>query len=170
MPLALSDAPAVEKAPRYVGARHLIKSSSTPPAVVTMAETCLCWTNHRSVSRNPEEMRFDVYPRKMVVPCPVSSSRHSRCRSLVSRPAGFEISRSNYHSVDDLCCLSDRCCLKAHVRHALHHLSYGDVAAGEFVEVESNYRNGAFGYGIGGLEDSILGSGRRGHSCENIFV
>lgn len=144
-----------------------MKSSSTPPAVVTMAETCLCCTNHRSVSRKPEEMRFDVYPRKIVVPCPVSSSRHSRYGPRVSRLVDFEVSRSIYHSVDDLCCLSDRRCLEAHVTHAFYHLSHSDVAASEFVEVESSHRNGSFGYRIGGLEDGILSSTWRGHGCED---
>lgn len=59
-----------------------MKSSSTPPAVVTMAETCLCWTRYRSVSRRPEEIRFDVYPRNMVVPVLVSGSFHARCQRL----------------------------------------------------------------------------------------
>lgn len=157
----------MEKAPRYVGARHLMKSSSTPPAVVTIAETCLCCTNHRRVSRRPEEMRFDVYPKKIVVPCPVSSSRHSRYRPRVSRLVGLEVSRSIYHSVDDLCCLSDRCCLEAHVAHAFYHLSHSDVTASEFVEIESSHRNGSFGYGIGGFENGILGSSRRGHGYED---
>ena len=59
-----------------------MKSSSTPPAVVTMAETCLCCTRYRSVSRRPEEIRLDVYPRKIVVPSLVSASFHARCHLL----------------------------------------------------------------------------------------
>lgn len=59
-----------------------MKSSSTPPAVVTMAETCLCWTRYRSVSRRPEEIRLDVYPRKIVVPSLVAGSFHARCHLL----------------------------------------------------------------------------------------
>lgn len=62
-----------------MGARHLIRSSSTPPAVVTTAETWRCWTRKRSVSRRPDEMRLDVYPRKMVVRSPVSGCRYARC-------------------------------------------------------------------------------------------
>jgi hypothetical protein len=80
------------------------------------------------------------------------------------------ISRSYYHAIDDLCCLSDRCCLETHIRHAFHHLSYGNVAADEFVEIESNYRNGSLGHRVGGLEDSILSSSRRGHGYEDESV
>lgn len=52
---------------RYVGPRHFIMSSSMPPAVVTTAETCECWRRYRSTERNPDEMRFEVYPRNIVV-------------------------------------------------------------------------------------------------------
>lgn len=44
-----------------------------------MAETCLCCTSHLSVSRRPDEIKFEVYPRKMVVFSPVSASRQVRC-------------------------------------------------------------------------------------------
>ena len=43
-PFARRAAPGAVKEERYVGARHLIRSSSMPPAVVTMAETCRCCT------------------------------------------------------------------------------------------------------------------------------
>lgn len=60
-----------------------MKSSSMPPAVVTIAETCLCSTSQRNVPRRPEEMRLEVYPRKMVVLSDVSGSFHSLCGMLV---------------------------------------------------------------------------------------
>lgn len=47
--------------------RHFIRSSSIPPAVVTMALMCECWARYRSVPRRPEEIRLLVYPRKIVV-------------------------------------------------------------------------------------------------------
>lgn len=78
MPCFRNAAPEAVNDPRYVGARHLMKSSSTPPAVVTMAETCLCWTSHLSVSRRPEEIKFEVYPKNIVVLSSVSGSRHLR--------------------------------------------------------------------------------------------
>ena len=53
-------------------------SSSTPPAVVTMAETFLCCTRYRIVSLRPEETRLEVYPRKIVAGVSVSGSRHVR--------------------------------------------------------------------------------------------
>lgn len=72
-------APSRAKLPRYDGARHLMMSSSMPPAEVTIAETWLCWTRYRMTSRRPEEIRFDVYPRKIVALDPVSGSRYDLC-------------------------------------------------------------------------------------------
>lgn len=40
MPFGLKSAPFRLKSPKYVGARHFIKSSSIPPAVVTIISTC----------------------------------------------------------------------------------------------------------------------------------
>ena len=40
-----------------------MKSSSIPPAVVTSAETCLCFTRCKITSRSPDEIRLEVYPR-----------------------------------------------------------------------------------------------------------
>ena len=37
-----------------------MKSSSMPPAVVTIAATCLCFTRYKIISRSPDEMRFEV--------------------------------------------------------------------------------------------------------------
>ena len=62
-----------------------MKSSSTPPAVVTIAETCLCCISHLNVSLRPEDIRLDVYPRNIVVLSPVSASRHVRCRISIQR-------------------------------------------------------------------------------------
>jgi hypothetical protein len=74
-----------------------MKSSSTPPAVVTMAETCLCCTRYRSVSRRPDEIRLDVYPRKMVVPSLVSGSLHARCHLLAgTRGAWARVRQRGY--------------------------------------------------------------------------
>lgn len=42
-PLARREAPEVENEPMYVSPRHFMRSSSMPPAVVTIAEMCLCW-------------------------------------------------------------------------------------------------------------------------------
>jgi hypothetical protein len=58
-----------------VDPRHLTKSSSTPPAVVTSASTSLCLARKRIISRRPDEMRFEVYPRNRVRGC----SLFSRC-------------------------------------------------------------------------------------------
>lgn len=55
-----------------------MKSSSMPPAVVTMHDTCLCSTRYRKIPRSPDEIILDVYPRKMVVLSPVSGSCHDR--------------------------------------------------------------------------------------------
>lgn len=52
--------------PRYVGARHLMKSSSMPPAVETTQSTILCSHRNRMVSRTPHEAMLLVYPKKMV--------------------------------------------------------------------------------------------------------
>jgi len=41
----------------------LIKSSSMPPAVVTITSTMRCCARKRSCSRTPLEMRLDVNPR-----------------------------------------------------------------------------------------------------------
>lgn len=74
-PLARSSAPGSENSPMKVGAMHLIRSSSTPPAVVTSTSTyvpnsmhilkhqertILCCTKNRMMSLRPLEMRFDV--------------------------------------------------------------------------------------------------------------
>ena len=40
IPLSRSSFPLRLNSPRYVGARHLMRSSSTPPAVVTNTSTC----------------------------------------------------------------------------------------------------------------------------------
>lgn len=39
-----------------------MKSSSIPPAVVTIAETCPCFTRNRMTSRKPDDIKLDVYP------------------------------------------------------------------------------------------------------------
>lgn len=41
IPFSRSSFPFKEKSPKYVGAKHLMKSSSTPPAVVTIQSTYL---------------------------------------------------------------------------------------------------------------------------------
>lgn len=65
-PLRRSSAPSRWKSPSTVDPRHLMKSSSIPPAVVTRQSTSLCCARKRSISRRPEEMRLEVYPRKRV--------------------------------------------------------------------------------------------------------
>ena len=40
-----------------------MKSSSMPPAVVTMTSTMRCWARKRICSRTPLDMRLDVNPR-----------------------------------------------------------------------------------------------------------
>ena len=64
MPRLLRSAPSKFQSARYVFPRHLMKSSSIPPAVVTIAETCLCFTRYRITSLRPDEIKLDVYPRK----------------------------------------------------------------------------------------------------------
>lgn len=59
-PLLRRSAPGRSNAPRTVDPRHLTKSSSMPPAVVTRASTSLCLARKRMTSRRPEEMRFEV--------------------------------------------------------------------------------------------------------------
>jgi hypothetical protein len=60
MPRLRRSAPSSENSARYVFPRHLMKSSSIPPAVVTMHATCLCFTRYKKISRRPEDMRFEV--------------------------------------------------------------------------------------------------------------
>jgi hypothetical protein len=47
----------------------------------------LCSTKYRSVSRRPEEIRFDVYPKNIVVPWPDSGSFQARCHVLARWPS-----------------------------------------------------------------------------------
>src|SRR6478735_1958294 len=81
-PLRRSSAPGVLKEPTYVSPRHLMKSSSMPPAVVTIHDTWLCSTSQRRTPRRPDEMRLEVYPKKIVVLSPVSGSFHARYQLL----------------------------------------------------------------------------------------
>lgn len=87
MPFSRRLLPSNSNDPINVGAKHFIKSSSTPPAVVTMQSTyldpnsqltshdydfrliisvsmnlhaILCSTKNRIVSRNPDDTIFDV--------------------------------------------------------------------------------------------------------------
>ena len=62
-PLDLSSAPLSAKSPRYVLPRHLMRSSSIPPAVVTTTSTILFFTKNLIDSLTPLEMRLLVYPR-----------------------------------------------------------------------------------------------------------
>jgi hypothetical protein len=43
-----------------------MKSSSIPPAVETTTSTIECSTRYRIVSRVPDEIRFEVYPKKIL--------------------------------------------------------------------------------------------------------
>ena len=64
-PCARSSLPFRLQSPRNVGARHLMKSSSTPPAVVTSTSIILFFIMNTSCSRTPEEIKFEVNPRKI---------------------------------------------------------------------------------------------------------
>lgn len=85
-PFFRKSAPARWKSPRIVNPRHLTKSSSTPPAVVTSASTSLCLARNRIISRKPEEIRLEVYPRNRVSGCSLFS-RCLRCGQLRHSPA-----------------------------------------------------------------------------------
>ncbi len=85
-PCILSSAPLSAKSPTNVSARHLMKSSSMPPAVVTKQSTMRFWTKylrrgagsvttpaggfgegHLMCSRVPAETKLEVYPKNMRV-------------------------------------------------------------------------------------------------------
>ena len=93
-PFARSSFPRSAKSPRYVGPRHLMMSSSTPPAVVTSTSTSRCLQRNRSASRTPDEIRFDVNPRKILVRVAARTSGRAYAGSTsASRPTGSSASR-----------------------------------------------------------------------------
>lgn len=60
IPLSLRVEPSRLKLPILKSLKHLMKSSSIPPAVVTMTSTILCWTRYLKMSRSPDVTMFDV--------------------------------------------------------------------------------------------------------------
>jgi hypothetical protein len=65
-PFFLNVAPSRWKSPNTVDPRHLMKSSSIPPAVVTIQSTNLYCAKNFNISLKPDEIKLEVYPRNRV--------------------------------------------------------------------------------------------------------
>ncbi|KNC29219.1 hypothetical protein FF38_01429 [Lucilia cuprina] len=77
------------------GAKHLIKSSSTPPAVVTTQSTILCSTKYLKVSLSPEDTRLEVKPKNIVHLCFLLINSSVSCSSCSSSVKGWAL-QSNF--------------------------------------------------------------------------
>jgi hypothetical protein len=93
--------------------RTLMRSSSTPPAVVTSTSTSPCCTRYRICSRVPADIRLDVKPRKIFECSPVSGARHDNCA-----PHGSGVTVSQR-----FCCRLPTALICSHAAHAkvAHH-------------------------------------------------
>ncbi|BAA30504.1 111aa long hypothetical protein [Pyrococcus horikoshii OT3] len=59
-PFFLSSASSTSQSPRMKGFNDFMKSSSTPPAVVTITSTFFSLTSQAMISLRPEDIMFDV--------------------------------------------------------------------------------------------------------------
>lgn len=113
-------------------------------------------------------MRFEVYPKKIVVFSPVSGSRNalyvfpiwiSNQRPL-SRERGYS-EMPTHHPIDNLRRFTHGTSLKSHTAHRIDHFGNSDIAIIVRVEIDALHLLDTFRNGLGGDKDGL---GRGGGS------
>ena len=70
----LNYSPLKSKRPKYVGAKHFMKSSSIPPQLITRTSINLCYTKNLMISLQPQLTILLVQAKKILQPIFLRSS------------------------------------------------------------------------------------------------